>query len=78
MLYKPTLVGEYTYNVQCQIEKLKKPVKLIVTAQVIEMLPKVIYIDTDGQQIEMDKNCDNIIEIEHVNHFLNGGLITID
>ncbi|KAJ8683417.1 hypothetical protein QAD02_019209 [Eretmocerus hayati] len=66
VVYNPTLVGKYTFNVLCEIEKLSKPVKISIVAEVIEISSKILYVDEDGQEISLNANSVRAIDIEEL------------
>ncbi|XP_014206280.1 hydrocephalus-inducing protein-like [Copidosoma floridanum] len=64
--FKSRLIGEFTFNVQCQIEKLQKPINIFVSTQVIEISSQIAYTNWDDQELNMSENLDNIIEVEQL------------
>ena len=64
--YQATLIGEYTFNVLCHVENFKQPILVVITTEVVEVLPKVMYIDTEHQEMEIFENKDNIINVGQV------------
>lgn len=64
--YEPSLIGNHSFKIKCKIDKLRKPVSTIISARVFEILPKVIYLDPEGQMIDILKKCDNIIDLGQV------------
>ncbi|XP_043487241.1 hydrocephalus-inducing protein-like [Polistes fuscatus] len=64
--YKPTLVGEFQFNVQCILKFLRNPLSFIVTTITYNIMPCVIYTNTKGEDIKLLDHQDNIIDFGKV------------
>lgn len=66
--YKSSLIGEYTFDIRCKIEKLRKALNIPIVAQVMEISSKVVYTNYENQKIEIIKNCNNVIDVGQVKY----------
>lgn len=64
--YEASLVGEHNFKILCHVEKLKKPIKVMIMAQVKEVMSTVMYKDSEGLEMKVDELSCNSIQLNGV------------
>ncbi|XP_072381898.1 hydrocephalus-inducing protein homolog isoform X2 [Diabrotica undecimpunctata] len=61
--YNAELVGDATFYIQCEVQKMTKPLTLTISAKCQQIECKVYYLNKAGEEILLDHNIENIIDL---------------
>ncbi|KAI4504415.1 hypothetical protein M0802_000886 [Mischocyttarus mexicanus] len=64
--YKPTLIGEFQFSIQCILKFLRNPLVFFVTTITYNIMPCVTYTNTKGEDIKLLDHQDNIVDFGKV------------
>uniref|UniRef100_A0A6P7FKJ2 Hydrocephalus-inducing protein-like n=1 Tax=Diabrotica virgifera virgifera TaxID=50390 RepID=A0A6P7FKJ2_DIAVI len=64
--YNAEQVGEPTFYIQCEVQKMTKPLTLTISATCQPIECKVHYLNRAGEEILLDPNTENIIDLGKV------------
>nr|KAF7425254.1 hypothetical protein H0235_007692 [Vespula pensylvanica] len=60
--YKPKLVGEFHFSVQCILKFLRNPLTFFVTTTTYNIMPCITYINKKNEDIKLLDHQDNIVD----------------
>ncbi|KAK0162784.1 hypothetical protein PV327_006530 [Microctonus hyperodae] len=61
--FKPSQIGHFSFLVQCEIEKMKEPLKCLIIANVYKINSRVIFTNPMNEQIDIQADKVNIIQL---------------
>lgn len=67
LTYRPAKIGEVTFNLKCEIERMERCLNLAVTAKCFQVDAIVTYIGRKGEKITLDERKENTIDCRSVN-----------